>query len=227
MGSVEQVAAQVGIPPEHVRQAAKELKQDVGGKEVSGLPAGPLPQQGLWRRPPEERWDRTVITHTVDGEIPESAFPRVVKEIQGHLGMIGHASVLAGSLTWSPATQTEETRKVVVSVDVRDGQTTVRVDETYEMRGFRKVFVGVGALSGALIAAIFATFLGIGGAAGPGILLPFLAFGVFAGVRGTIRFEANTQRSGLEMLAARLAEMTEEEVRKKELGPGTREPGPG
>lgn len=45
--------------------------------------------------------------------MPEAAYPAMVEEIQDRLGIVGHASVLAGALTWSPATQNEDSRRLV------------------------------------------------------------------------------------------------------------------
>jgi hypothetical protein len=234
MGAIEQVAAQVGIPPEHVRNAAAEL--DVGAGS-GGLPAprtaggqtldwGPGSQApvGEWRRSPDERWDRVVVEAFVDGEVPAEAFPALVEEIQGRLGIMGHASVLANSLTWSPATHSEEIRRVLVSVKSREGKTRIRVEEMFEIRAWRKLFVAAGGFSGALMAGVLAMFFGVGAGA-PVLLIPLAGMGIAGGVYGTIKFEANTRRPQLEALAAQLAGMAEEAVRKlpgnrKELGSG-------
>jgi len=228
MGAVEQVAAQVGIPPEHVRKAAAELKADSG---TGGLPAPRTPggqtldwgpgtevAEGLWRRSPDERWDRVVLDTVVDGEVPEDAYPLLVEEIQDRLGIMGHASVLAGTLTWSPATQGEEVRRVVVSVKSKEGRTRIRVEERFEMRGWRRVFIGVGALSGIMFAAVTATFLGIADAAMPALIIPFAGMGVASGVFGSIKFEANTRRPQLQGLSQGLSAIAEKAV-KGLLGP--------
>lgn len=223
MGAVEQVAAQVGIPPEHVRKAAAELKAD---REPGSLPVprspggqtldwGPGTQvaEGQWRRSPDERWDRVVLDTVIDGEVPAEAYPLLVEEIQGHLGIMGHASVLAGTLTWSPATQGDETRRVVVSVTSKEGQTRIRVEERFEMRGWRRLFVAGGALSGVAFAALAATVLGVADAAMPALIIPFLGAGVASGVFGSIKFEANTRRPQLQGLSQRLASIAENSVR--------------
>lgn len=228
MGAVEQVAAQVGIPPEHVRKAAAELKADPvpqhrpGSRSSGGqtLDWGPGTQlaEGQWRRSPDERWDRVVLDTVVDGDVPEAAYPVLVEEIQGHLGIMGHASVLAGTLTWSPATQGEETRRVVVSVKSREGRTRIRVEERFEMRGWRRIFVVVGGLSGITLAAITAALLGIADAAMPQMIIPFAGAGVASGIFGSIKFEANTRRPQLQGLSQRLAAIAENAV-KGLLGP--------
>jgi hypothetical protein len=165
-----------------------------------------------------------ILDSFVDGRIPEDAYPAMVEEIQNELGVMGHSSVLAGSLTWSPATQGEETRRVVISVRSREGETRVRVEEQYEIRGFRRLFIGMGALSGVLIAALVGTVLGVSDASVPALLIPCVGLGVAGGVFGTIKFEANTRRPQLEALSQRLTLLAQEAVREspggtKKLGP--------
>jgi hypothetical protein len=192
IGAVEQVAAQVGIPPEHVRQAARELAvREPRGGAVSAP------------RSPDGKWDHVVEARSVDGEAPESLFPAMVEEIQGHVGIEGHASVLAGSLTWSPATQSEDSRRLVVSIRAKDGTTQVTVHEEFGAGGFRKIFFPVGAIAGALTGMGIGALVGIG----PVLAIPGLALGLAAGIMGTIRIEANIRRPQLRALADRLAQM--------------------
>lgn len=233
MGAVEQVAAQVGIPPEHVREAAKELAlrepstvapkpRTPGGQTLEWGP-GSVPREGLWRRSPAERWDRVVVDSMVDGEVPDGAYAAMVEEIQSSLGIVGHSSILAGSLTWSPATQTEGSRKIVVSVKSAEGRTRVRVEERFEMRGLRKAFIPLGGLAGIMLAGVGDFLLGgLPGPQGP-ILIPCLALGVAAGVFGTIKFEANTRRPQLQALAERLSAMVRDDV-ELTLGDGSEGP---
>jgi hypothetical protein len=115
--------------------------------------------------------------------------------------------VLAKSLTWSPATQGEESRRVVVAVKVAEGRTRIRVEERYEIRGFRRLFPVAGGLSGAVFGAIAASVLGIADATLPALLIPFMAMGIGGGVFGSIKFEANTRRPQLEALARRLEDL--------------------
>jgi tRNA A-37 threonylcarbamoyl transferase component Bud32 len=233
MGSVEQVAAQVGIPPEHVREAAKEMVRSdssgglfasraYGGQALDWGP-GTAPQEGLWRRSPAEKWDRVVIDSFIEGEVPEEAYAAMVEEIQGTLGIVGHSSILSGSLTWSPATQTEGSRGIVVSVKHREGQTRIRVEERFDMRGARKFFIPLGGLAGILVASVGDFLMGGLGESPPAILIPCLGLGVVAGVFGTIKFEANTRRPQLAALATRLKGLAQQAAERR-LGPG--DPGP-
>ncbi|MDP2959108.1 MAG: serine/threonine-protein kinase, partial [Longimicrobiales bacterium] len=58
IGAVEQVAAQVGIPPEHVRQAARDLARE---PRSVALPAP---------RAPQGKFGHVVITRVLEGEAP-------------------------------------------------------------------------------------------------------------------------------------------------------------
>jgi hypothetical protein len=249
IGAVEQVAAQVGIPPEHIRRAALELEgaepsmeasrpvvelsppvtavdrpRTPGGQTLDWGPGSKAPV-GLWRRHPDEKWDRVVLETFVDGEISEEAYPEMVEEIQENLQVMGHASVLANNLTWSPATQGEESRRVVVSVKNKGGQTRIRLEETYGIRGFRRALIPVGAVTGVVFAVLIATILGIADQALPGLIIPIMGLGIVGGIFGTIKFEANTRRPQLAALLERLKGIGEKSLKEgsnqpKELGPG-------
>ena len=137
-----------------------------------------VPQEGLWRRSPAEKWDRVVLDSYVDGEIPEEAYADMVEEIQGSLGIVGHSSILAGSLTWSPATQTESSRRIVISMIRGEGRTRIRVEEEFEIRGFRRAFVPLGGLAGLLVAAVGDFLMGGIGGSPPALLIPCMGLGV-------------------------------------------------
>ena len=207
IGAVEQVAAQVGIPPEHVRQAARELALP---DATRAAPTGAIARSPAGRavgRPGasihQGKWDHLVFSRVVEGEAAESAFPAMVEEIEAALGIEGHASVLGGSLTWSPATQSEDARRLVISVRVKDGATDVNVHEEFALGGFRRLFVPVGVVAGGL------TGLGIGAlvAAPPVGALVGVALGVPAAIQAVIRLEKRMRQPQLQELADRLGQM--------------------
>ncbi len=218
VGAVEQVAAQVGIPPEHVRQAARELAlPDATRVAPTGAAHTParVPGGRAVGRPGasihEGKWDHLVFSRVVGGETAESAFPAMVEEIEAALGIEGHASVLGGSFTWSPATQSEDARRLVISVRVKNGTTDVNVHEEFAVGGVRRLFVAGGVLAGGL------TGLGIGAlvAAPPVGALVGVALGVPAAIQAVIRLEKRMRRAQLEGLAVRLEQMVEDAPRKK------------
>jgi hypothetical protein len=113
IGAVEQVAAEVGIPPERVRQAVKELE----GRAEHAPPAGRVRGRGLYPN------SKLRVGRTIDGEVPESAHQAMVKEIQAAFDLVGHASALGKSLTWSPVGAGQAGRKALVTVTPEGGQT--------------------------------------------------------------------------------------------------------
>jgi hypothetical protein len=212
MGGVEQVAAQVGIPPEHVRRAARELQKP------ASVPAPTT--GGEWRQEKGARWDRLVTEETVEGEVPEEAFPRMVAEIQRRLDLVGHASVIGGTLTWSPVAQSETTRKIIVSVTSQEGSTSVRLQETLEIQGFKKVVFPIGALTGAAFGAAIAGGLGMGEPAAPLFVVAFVGLGIFSALRLTTSIDAGERGPQLQALARALAQIGEDAVRKR-IAPGS------
>jgi len=213
LGGVEQVAAQVGIPPEHVRKAVGELQP---------THQAPVPQVGgEWRQKKSPKWDRLVSERVLDGEVSEAAFPSMVAEIQRYLDLVGHASVMGGTLTWSPAALSEDTRKIVISVTSRGGKTVIRLQETLEILGFKKVILPVGGLIGMAFGAAIAGGLGMGEPEGPLFAVLFAAGGFFAAFKTTISINAGERGPQLEALAGAMAEIGMEEVEKRRLGSGT------
>ncbi len=215
IGAVEQVAAQVGIPPEHVRQAARELAVHPSHA------LAPLPQGGTglarWKPGPpglspfEMKFDHLVFSRVIEGEVPDSVFADMAEEIQAAVGIEGHASVLAGSLTWSPASQSEDSRRIVVTVRAKDGATQVVVHEEYGPFGWRRVLIPAGMVGGALLGLGLGAVTGIGEV---GMILG-LAVGLPTAIFGTIFGDKERRRPGLEKLADRLAEVAAEAAARK------------
>ncbi len=204
LGAVEQVAAEVGIPPEHVRRAARELRR-------SEPPAAPAPT----RYTPsgfDPGKSRILHERTVEGELPESAYAGLVEEIQTQLETAGHVSLLGGTLTWSPAAQTEESRKVVVTVTPRGGVTQIRVEERLEISGWRKAALPFGGVTAAAVAMSFLHALAPPEPVAAVFAIAAAAAGVFFSARWVIWFEAQRLEPQLERLANRLAALAERTV---------------
>jgi len=144
----------------------------------------------------------------------------MVEEIQRHLDLVGHASVMGGTLTWSPAPQSEETRKIIISVTPREGKTVIRLQETLEIQGLKKVVFPVGAATGLAFGAAIAGGLGMGEPAGPLFTLLLAVGGIFAAFRTTVSIDAGERGPQLERLARALVEIGEGAV-AGELGAGS------
>ncbi len=222
LGAVEQLAAEVGIPPEHVRSAARELQRSADiPVHSAAVPqrAAPAPVSPPRYSPSayDARKGRIALERTIEGEIPESAYAVLVEEIQSLMETAGHASVMGRTLTWSPATQGEGTRKVVVTVTPRDGQTYISVEERLELTGMRKIFLPIGGMTAGLMA------LPIVEALNAEPLAPLLAIaaglgGVFLAAKWVNWFDALDREPELEKLVERLAARAAESIRPA-LGP--------
>jgi serine/threonine protein kinase len=199
IGGLEQVAAEVGIPPARVREAIRELES---------APALPIAARDA---APVFNWvkDRLTIDRTIDGEISESDHAALVRQIQSTLGIVGHTSALEGSLTWSPAAVGSEGRKVVVTVTPQAGRTHIHVEERFELGGWKFVIPGWGAAAGALAALGTLTFLGI--PEGPPLIFTILiggGTGAFLGANGVIQAMLRRRKPQLVELADRLTALT-------------------
>ena len=198
IGGVEQVAAQVGIPPARIREAAKDLRR-------------PTPSRLPYKRQTEaskQKNDLTVIEWSIAGELPASAHAHVVQEIQDTLGVAGHATQLGSSLTWSPAAEGVAGRKLVVTANVGGGQTRIRVEEKYTLNEWRLLAPFWGAALGSLAAAgLFIGLLGMN--EGPGVIVPILIGGCGGGISTAnliLKMMSKSRRPLLESLADRLTE---------------------
>ncbi|MGD2134728.1 MAG: serine/threonine-protein kinase [Gemmatimonadales bacterium] len=200
IGGVEQVAAQVGIPPDRVRNALDAIQ-----------PATALPAEvargavSTWDR----KKDRVIVDCVAGAEASAKLYPLLVDAIQRHLGLAGHTSVLGSTLTWSPASPGVEGRKVIVTVTAAAGQTLVHIEERFEVVGWKFVVPAWGAAGGGLVGLGLGTLMGV---SDPQIAVPALigAFsGGFLAIMGLLHIPARRRRPELEALADRLAGLIE------------------
>ncbi len=226
MGTVEQVAAEVGIAPAQVRAAAAEVRSasEPAGEAVRRIatePALPIRRRPLvFPRAPDVSFakERLTAERSVDGEISESAFPEVVDIIQEELDLVGHVSTVGRTLTWSPARQGTESRQIVVTVRPRDGVTDLHVEEQIEMAGWRIFAPGWGAGAGAILGLAFAAMLGMQNEAILVLALPSAIFGAMATVKGMVNTKAQNASPQLQRVLDRLTELVKRNP-KRELPP--------
>jgi hypothetical protein len=209
IGAVEQVAAEVGIPPEHVREAARELE-----RRPAATP--PATRSG----PPRFfKSDKLRYTRIADGEVPESAHEALVEEIQKTLDIAGHVSSVGKALTWSPAAQGQEGRKLVVTITPEAGETRIHIEERQELAGWRLFVPGWGAALGALTTL---PIWRLGNDPNPILLVLTLGFAVAGGVTTAnliLWTGAQRKHPQLEQLADRLASLAEGAARPGLVGP--------
>jgi hypothetical protein len=218
MGSLEQVAAEAGITPTKVRQAARELDLAEAPAPAAGhgssppVPAPPLPP-----RPAGKGMSFLHAGRVAVGEMDEDDHEVLVAEIQSRLGILGHVSTVGQTLTWSPATPGDDARKIVVTLQATEGHTQVQVEERLELAGWRMMIPAWGA-AGALIATLL-TLVGLGldidsfGA----LLIANAVVGAFLVVNGVLWSTAKRRQPELDALADGLKDRIEE---RRRLRPG-------
>lgn len=114
LAELEEIAAEAGIDPGHLRRAAMELETS---------PSDPT----LWSRLAGDELD-LVREITLPGELDQAGFERLVTAIQAASREHGQPSLLGRTLTWR-AESSSKTRTTQIVVSSRDGETTIRVEE--------------------------------------------------------------------------------------------------
>jgi serine/threonine protein kinase len=115
LGTVQQIAADVGIPPKHVRSAARALEpRSQPPTQPSKFLGGPTTLD---------------VEYSLDGEVPESEYLTLVEDIRTTLGVVGNVSTLGKSMTWSSGGMGNTSRDVTVVITPRGGETRLRVVE--------------------------------------------------------------------------------------------------
>jgi tRNA A-37 threonylcarbamoyl transferase component Bud32 len=197
LGGVEQVAAQVGIPPERVRQAAMDVER---------ARTAPLAERNA-----QSRGDSVAVERTIPAEVGPSRHEAVVAEIQASLGIVGHVSNVGQGMTWSPAAAGIEERKIVVTLTPRDGTTRIHVEERFEFGGPRMMIPAGGAFIGLMsMATVLASF---GFMESPWAIIPVVLAGLTGGALGAngyLGWQRNRRGPELEALADRIAQLGED-----------------
>jgi hypothetical protein len=113
LGGVQQIAAEVGIPPKYVEQAARSIDRPIEPPRPSAFLGAPTLLQ---------------FERVVDGEVPEAEYPELVEEIRATFGTTGEVNTLGDSLAWRTPTA-QGIRQVSVTIRPRGGRTRIRVQE--------------------------------------------------------------------------------------------------
>jgi hypothetical protein len=115
---LEEIAAEAGIDVDHLRRAALEV--DTGTDRLGPLGrlvGGPL----------------TVVQEdVVEGEVDEEGFQALLEALQRGLGEFGLPSLMGRTLTWKNEATKSGGRSTMATVSVRDGRTTIRIEESYQ-----------------------------------------------------------------------------------------------
>lgn len=213
LGELEEIAAEVGIDPRHLRRAAEEVD----------AVAAPLRGEGVERllgAPLTLKFERTLT-----GELPEDAFEMLVPEIQQAAEGHGQPSLLGHTLTWQ-STSSNTDRMLQVTVSSRGGLTRIRIEERSNqlagqlfggiigsVGGGVGLGVGLGVGIGALQSALFAVAWPVG-----------IITGSFLLARMFYRSAVRRRQRALRGLLDRLTETIEAITADQALEPGRRPP---
>jgi hypothetical protein len=208
-GAVEQVAAQVGIPPEHVRQALREI---VGPIPLSARPLGSV--GGAGPVPARQRRTGVVVSggalsveRRVSREVTAAEHESLAALIGAAFGTPGEWSGEGSALTWRASLPGLAGRSVTVSAVATGGATTIRIEERLGLTaGSRLVVAQVGAALGGLLGLVATLFvLGLFGGhqpAPPMLILPLAIMAVFGGASaGRVYIIASADRRAPELAA--------------------------
>jgi len=196
VGAVEQIAAEVGIEPEHVQHALAERVAPIAP------PAPTTPEDGTF----DVRKKTFRVDRVVGREVSPDQFAQLVDDIHESLAIQGHASALGASLTWSPAAQGSDGRAILVTATAREGRTVIRIEERFTPTGFLAALPGLAGGVGALF--VMAIIGSAVGGVGADLLVPAALAGggsAYWALRGVLNTMANTRGPELAALAERLA----------------------
>lgn len=230
MGAVEQVAAEIGIPPERVREAALGIGRGASAasaasatRHVEGMRPASDGKLVTYQSAPDVEYakQRMRASRILPIQIPESRLPELIPVIEDELDLIGHVSIVGRTLTWSPAAQGAEGRQIVVTVRPRGEGTEVHLDERLEFTGWRQAAPGMGAGFGMLFGLFLALMMGLQEAALLVTAVPSGALGAWMAFKGMENTMVDTRRPELQKLLERLSAAVE----GTEMEPATLKPG--
>jgi hypothetical protein len=208
VGGIEALAAEVGISPDAVREAARAVAA------TPHTPVRPRPETNrpnIWLGAPT----RLMLERVVEGEVPEAEFPVLVEEIRTMLNRPGQISQIGRTFSWTSAGSPGSTRAIEVSVAVRGGRTRLSVRESLgNLIG--GVFGGVcGGAGGGGMGPLIAVLVETGRPAALLAALPLWFATTFAVARSSYHYAVRRRRRELEGLLDRLAALAEELVPRR------------
>jgi len=207
LGTVQQIAGDVGISPERVERAANKL-------EVRA-PVAPPAQSG-----PGKFWlgSPTVIEweSVVDGEVAEAVHDDIVDEIQAMFATEGQVGTLGRSLTWRTEKPVLGKRRALqVRVTSRGGKTRIQVQERLGELA-TSLHCGI-LLGGGLGGVAIILGVGLGVPLGPPEIVSLLAAGWAGGLwqlsRSIFGAVARKKRTDLQELSDRISDVAAESGR--------------
>jgi serine/threonine protein kinase len=212
VGGVEALAAEVGIAPETVRQAAQAL-----AVPARGAAPAPTPPDANRRNVVIGGPTRLLIERVVEGEVPEGEFPVMVEEIRRWLNRPGQVSQIGRTFSWTSAGGAGSTRNTEVSVSVRGGRTHISMRE-----GLGNLIGGIfggigGGMGGGGIGPVLGIFTGLGAGTAVIAAVPFWLALTYAVARTSYFYAVRRRQRELDGLADRLAALAQELVPRPAL----------
>ena len=218
VGGVEALAAEVGIAPQAVRQAAQALAVPVRG----ATPAATRPEANR-RNIVIGGPTRLLIERAVAGEVPEAEFPVMVEEIRRWLNRPGQVSQIGRTFSWTSAGGAGSTRNTEVTVSVRGGRTLISMRE-----GLGNLIGGIfggigGGMGGGGIGPVIGVLTGLGAAGAAIVVAPFWLAFTYAVARWSYYYAVRRRQRELDGLADRLAALAQDLVPRPALGGGPKQ----
>ncbi len=206
LGGVQQIAAEVGIPPDLVDRVARSLDAPLTPTEISPF-LGAAPSRQFER--------------VVQGELSEAEYAEVIEHVRSSFQDLGNVSSLKGSLTWH-STVRNGGRDVQFTITARNGQSKIVVQERFKnLAGalFGGLLGGIGGGVG-VPALVFGMVFG-----GPAIgVAGFLASfgGAYALARGIFVSKTRKHSRELEQVMDRVADHVSQSNDSRRLPPAAR-----
>lgn len=198
LAELEEVGAEAGIDPSHLRRAAAELE---------GSPVSPDLAMRLAGAPIS-----FVLERTAPGELSEAELEELVPLLRAHALGQGGASVVGKTLTWTSRSDANTSSQQVLVSSV-DGRTTIRIDE--RLGGYAGALFG-GLMGGGGIGLGLGGGVALGlalGSAAVAVALPVvLAGGGYAAARAIFRSRFEKRRRRMEELLWHVVERVERQA---------------
>jgi hypothetical protein len=203
LGELEDIAAEAGIDPVLLRQAANELhvhRPETLGSRLAGALL------------------HVDIERVIEGELPWKRVEELVPTIQASVARQGTASAVGRTLTWTSRTEENALAQQVV-VSVRGGQTFIRNQESLGGLAaglFGGIMGGVGAGVGFGVGGALSTTLGL--VAGL-VALPLATItGSYFLARAIFTAQVPRRQAAAQSLVDRLAEQVESAFAEERAG---------
>jgi tRNA A-37 threonylcarbamoyl transferase component Bud32 len=219
IGTIEQVAAEAGIAPDHVRAAIQHVGPGAGSV------SGPVRPAAIATTGSEidRKTEKISAQRLVDGEISASEHEVLAAEIQRTLGQAGHVTSLGRSLTWTSTSQSAGDPRVLVTITAEDGRSRILVEQSQGNDLTKFIAPPLAAAGGGTvgIAMIALLFAGDAGAAAGGIALVVTGatFAVGSALTASHAMWARFRNRSIPRVE-KLADQLADSVSRKALPPG-------